>query len=254
MQAPDKRSSDVVSGFEFGVHDVGADGCTISVSTHCADPGLLSWKISSGSHFLANKTLRKAGAEQAPKPTGFCYAESGSSNGQVRTMWNNRTRNYEKPTSIREGHDVDSLKVLQAPMILEDEKINTADSGRRTRGPRFSFLHRYLYFLHNVRPPLKGLTRCANTIYCTCKTTQRSLPPSAAYVNPSAQYPVYTTGPPLATWTSPRSTVMQFTNGRLQFDEARYPSHNPYYAQWPYSTWYTQAYPTYPTYPQWYSP
>ncbi|KAJ7850716.1 hypothetical protein B0H13DRAFT_2360545 [Mycena leptocephala] len=68
-------------------------------------------------------------------------------------------------------------------------------------------------------------------------------PPSAAYVNPSVAYPVFTTGPPIAAWTSPRQTVLQFTNGRLQFDDnGRYASQNPYYSQWPYPWTYPQAF------------
>jgi hypothetical protein len=54
---------------------------------------------------------------------------------------------------------------------------------------------------------------------------------------------VFTTGPPITAWTSPHQTVLQFTNGRLQFDDNRhYASHNPYYAQWPYPWMYHQVF------------
>ncbi|KAJ7149122.1 hypothetical protein C8R46DRAFT_1230803 [Mycena filopes] len=68
------------------------------------------------------------------------------------------------------------------------------------------------------------------------------LQPSAAYVNPN--YPVWATGPPLSAWTSPRTTVWQFPNGRLQFDDnGRYYSapRDPYYSSWPYLGWYPPA-------------
>ncbi|KAJ7779080.1 hypothetical protein B0H16DRAFT_1711418 [Mycena metata] len=67
-------------------------------------------------------------------------------------------------------------------------------------------------------------------------------PASAAYVNPNSPYSVCATGPPLSAWTSPRTTVLQYANGRLQFDDnGRYPSHNPYYSNWPYFGWYPPA-------------
>ncbi|KAF7324599.1 hypothetical protein MKEN_00501200 [Mycena kentingensis (nom. inval.)] len=46
-----------------------------------------------------------------------------------------------------------------------------------------------------------------------------TITPSVAYVNPSSPSQVCSSGPPLATWSSPGTTVMQYANGRLQFDE-----------------------------------
>ncbi|KAJ7038412.1 hypothetical protein C8F04DRAFT_1392963 [Mycena alexandri] len=89
--------------------------------------------------------------------------------------------------------------------------------------------------------------RCYPTYCASCNPRMVYLPiprtpASAAYVNPNSPYSVYTTGPPLSAWTSPRTTVLQYANGRLQFDDnGRYPSHNPYYASWPYLGWYPPA-------------
>ncbi|KAF7369307.1 hypothetical protein MVEN_00258600 [Mycena venus] len=96
----------------------------------------------------------------------------------------------------------------------------------------------------------KSRCQCRGTgMWCSCTTCNPRMvylptdspQPSTAYVNPNSPYPVHTTGPPLAGWASPRTTVLQYANGRLQFeDNGTFPSHPPYHSQWPYPGWYSQ--------------
>ncbi|KAF8176426.1 hypothetical protein K438DRAFT_1770621 [Mycena galopus ATCC 62051] len=79
-----------------------------------------------------------------------------------------------------------------------------------------------------------GGCRCNAMWRCTsCYSRMAYLPapsPSTAYVNPNSPYPVYTTGPALASWTSPRTTTVQYANGRLHFeDTSGFRTHGPYY-------------------------
>ncbi|KAK7051985.1 hypothetical protein R3P38DRAFT_2857963 [Favolaschia claudopus] len=114
--------------------------------------------------------------------------------------------------------------------------------------------------------------RC-NALYCTCAVCNprmsyyqpapvvpftpapappRAPPPSAAFVNPNSPYSVYTTGPPVAAWsTSPGSAVLQYTNGRLHFEGNPGSSHGGGYT--PYTPFNYPQLPYYPT-PTWYPP
>ncbi|KAJ6608842.1 hypothetical protein B0H10DRAFT_2066336 [Mycena sp. CBHHK59/15] len=69
-------------------------------------------------------------------------------------------------------------------------------------------------------------------------TPRYDAPQSMVYLNPyNYGSPVYATGPPLSAWSSPRTTVLQYSNGRVQLDDnCRLPSHTSYLApQYPYS-------------------
>ncbi|KAJ7131399.1 hypothetical protein C8R44DRAFT_871893 [Mycena epipterygia] len=97
-----------------------------------------------------------------------------------------------------------------------------------------------------VRMSFGCKTQCPNYHCSVCNPrrvyipTPRYPPPSTAYLNPyNSAYPMYPTGPPLSAWTSPRTTVVQYSNGRMQFDDnGRYTSY--YKPQWPSYTsgWY----------------